>query len=68
MFKNMKLGAKVLLGFIVLTVIAMVIGVVGTVNINKIVNADTALYERVTLRVQYIGAITTDFNQIRVKF
>jgi len=66
MFKNMKLGAKVLLGFIVLTVIAMVIGVVGTVNINKIVNADTALYERVTLRVQYIGAITTDFNQIRV--
>ena len=40
MFKNMKLGMKVLTGFIFLIVIAGAIGVVGSVNITRIEQAD----------------------------
>ncbi|HNX23093.1 MAG TPA: methyl-accepting chemotaxis protein [Spirochaetota bacterium] len=66
MFKNMKLGMKVLTGFIVLTLIAGAIGIVGVINLKKIVAGDTFLFEKVTKRIYYIGGITTDFNQIRV--
>ncbi len=66
MFKNMKLGIKVLTGFVVLTVIAGAIGIVGTVNIHKINAADTMLYEKMTIPVGQLGEIGMNFHRIRV--
>jgi len=62
----MKLGIKILVGFAILTVLLVIVGIVGTVNIKKIDDADTVLYEKMTLPIAYIGEITTDFNRIRV--
>ena len=64
MFKNMKLGMKVLSGFIVLAVIAGTIGVVGTVNINKINDADIYMYENVVKSIELIGGMNVDFRDI----
>ena len=66
MFKNMKLGVKVLSGFIALTVIAAALGIIGTINIRNIGDADTFLYQKITLPIEYVGLITTNFNRIRV--
>ena len=66
MFKNMKLGIKVLVGFIVLTVIAGAIGIIGTINIRKIDTADTRLYEKMTVPLGQLGKIGMNFHRIRV--
>lgn len=66
MFKNMKLGIKVLTGFVVLTVIAGAIGIIGTINIRKIEQADTMLYEEMTVPIGEMGVIGMSFHRIRV--
>ncbi len=45
MLKNMKLGTKIISGFLVLTVIAALVGVIGISNILRISNASEAMYE-----------------------
>ncbi len=64
MFKNMKLGMKVLAGFVALTVIAGAIGIVGTVNLKKIDNADTYMYENVVEGIQLIGDASADIQEV----
>ncbi len=66
MLKNMKLGIKVLAGFVVLTVIAGAIGLVGSVNIRKIDDADTKLYEKMAIPLGEIGDVGMNFHRIRV--
>jgi len=66
MFKNMKLGVKVLSGFVALTVITAALGIIGSVNIKNIDDAGAFLYEKVTLPLEYVGEITADYNRIRV--
>ena len=65
MFRNMKLGIKVLIGFIVLTVITVAIGVIGTVNIRKIDTADTMLYEKMTIPLGLAGDIGANYHRLR---
>ena len=66
MFKNMKLGVKVLCGFILLTIIAGAIGIIGTVNIREIDDADTMLYEKMTIPIGQLGHVGMNFHRIRV--
>ncbi len=66
MFKNMKLATKVLSGFIVIALIACVIGVVGITNIKKIDHADTMMYEKVVVPLGELAAISTNFQRVRV--
>ena len=44
----------------------IVIGFTGITKIYEIDDADTFLYEKATLPIEYCGRITTDFNRIRV--
>lgn len=64
MFKDMKLGIKVLSGFVFITVIASIIGIVGIVNIKKILGADTYMYENVVKSIELIGGMNEDFRSI----
>ncbi len=66
MFKNMKLGMKILTGFIILTVITITVGIVGTINIRSIEEDDALLYEKMTVPVGDIGQAGMDFHRIRV--
>ncbi len=65
-FLNMKIRTKLLSGFILVAILAGVIGVVGIINIKIIDNEDTILYERMTVPIMYMSEITTAFQQIRV--
>jgi methyl-accepting chemotaxis protein len=66
MFTNTKLGTKAFTGIMLVVVIAVIIGAVGIINIKKINNAGTMLYENMTLPLQYAGEISTLFQQQRV--
>ncbi|HOP30615.1 MAG TPA: methyl-accepting chemotaxis protein [Spirochaetota bacterium] len=66
MFKNMKLGMKVFAGLAVLTVLLVIVGVIGTINIRKIDDADTLLYQKMTVAISEIGQAGMNFHRIRV--
>lgn len=65
-FLNFKILAKLLMGFILVAVIAGVVGLVGISNINTIVKDDTSLYRDITLPLGEISDINTAFLRIRV--
>ncbi len=67
MLSNLRLGSKILVGFVLITLLTIIVGVVGTININKVNEADTRLYEKMTLGVNHSGQIASYFNQLRIK-
>ncbi|WP_051328273.1 MCP four helix bundle domain-containing protein [Desulfatirhabdium butyrativorans] len=66
MFKNMKLGTKTIFGFIIILLIAGVIGGVGVLKIRTIDDADTKLYERVVVPLGELADMSTNFQRVRV--
>ena len=65
-FNNMTLKGKLLTGFIVVAVIAAVIGGVGIYNLKKISAADTRLYEKITVPLGELSDISTAFQRVRI--
>ena len=65
-FYNMKLKSKLMTGFILVAVIAGVIGWFGITKIHEIDDADTKLYEKITLPIAQLQDISTSFQRIRV--
>ncbi|MBF0537183.1 MAG: MCP four helix bundle domain-containing protein [Nitrospirae bacterium] len=64
-FYNQKIGTKLILSFVVVSLITAAIGYLGIVNLHKLDNANTMLYEKATLAVSYMGLIGIDFQRIR---
>lgn len=52
-FSNLKIGAKLILGFLVVAVIGAVIGVLGLVNMSRINDMATTMYEKEVLGLRY---------------
>ncbi|MDD3307331.1 MAG: MCP four helix bundle domain-containing protein [Acetobacterium sp.] len=48
-FYNLKIGTKLILGFVVVALIAGGIGVMGVINIQTVDRQDTYLYEKMTV-------------------
>ncbi len=65
-FKNLKIRAKLLISFSVLSIIAVIIGAIGILNLNKIGNADVILYENMTKPLSNLLEISTAFQKVRV--
>jgi len=65
-FNNLKIGAKLISGFLVVAIIAGAVGMVGVVNINKIEQADNELYENMTVPISLMSEISTNFQRVRV--
>ena len=63
---NMTLKGKLLTGFIIVAIIAAIIGVVGILKIHQIGTADTKLYEKITVPTAELVNISTDFQRTRV--
>jgi methyl-accepting chemotaxis protein len=66
MLKNIKLGPKLIGSFIVVSLIAMAIGIFGYVEIHKIDDADTFLYEKTTVPLGQMCIIVGNFNRVRL--
>ena len=64
-YRNLRISAKLILGFLAVAIIAALVGIVGLVNINKINNADTVLFEKNTLGISYSGDANTNFQRLR---
>ena len=65
-FNNIRVGTKILSGFMLVAVIAAVIGIVGIFNIRALDEADTAMYELNTKPLGVIGDIGVAFQRVRV--
>lgn len=63
---NIKVGVKILTGFILVAIIAGVIGYIGIKNIKQIVNRDTMLYKNMTVPISNLSNISTSFQLTRV--
>jgi methyl-accepting chemotaxis protein len=68
LFKNLKIGTKIILGFSMVAIISMVIGVVGIVSLNTIQTKDTDLYEKITVPMTNISNMTESIQMIRVGY
>ncbi len=64
MLKNIKLGPKLTGSFLVVALIAIVIGVFGYFQIHKIDDADTFLYEKTTVPIGYMAEFAPNFERV----
>uniref|UniRef100_UPI00047D45AD MCP four helix bundle domain-containing protein n=1 Tax=Citrifermentans bremense TaxID=60035 RepID=UPI00047D45AD len=65
-FYDLKLGTKLISGFITVAAIAAIIGYFGIREMNAIENADVALYEKITVPITELQDISTAFQRMRV--
>jgi len=63
-FYNFKIGTKLTLGFLLVALIALGIGAMGVMNIQKIKNQDTYLYEKMTAPIGELIYIVDAFQGI----
>jgi len=64
-YRDMRIGGKLILGFVIVAIIAGVIGIVGVTNIKKVDDADTYLYEQMTVPLGEMVMITESFQRMR---
>jgi methyl-accepting chemotaxis protein len=65
-YSNLKISVKLLSAFIIVAIIAGVIGAIGYVELRKIDDASTKLYEKITIPISDLGDISTAFQRQRV--
>lgn len=64
-FLNMKIGAKLILGFILVALIAGAIGVVGAISINQVGEADERLYTTMTDPLGELAVFVEAYQRMR---
>jgi len=66
MLKNMKLGTKLLGGFMLVGATTVVIGWIGTLNVRKLDEAVSKMYDDRTVPIAHLGKMTEEFQRLRV--
>jgi methyl-accepting chemotaxis protein len=65
-FLDLKIGTKLLAGFVFVAIIAAAIGYVGVTSLNTANDSDTVLYEKRTVPIVQMGKMSTLFQRVRV--
>jgi len=65
-FNNLKIGARIVLGFFIIVAIAFVIGIVGIMNLDSVQESYALDYSSTTYAMEYIEKISSHFQQVRV--
>ncbi len=65
-FDDIKIGKKLVSSFILVAMMAGVIGWVGVINIQKIDEGSNALYEKNTIPISQLGGMSEMFHRMRV--
>ncbi len=65
-YYNLKISAKLIIGFVIVALLSGFIGVVGIVNIRTIAGEDLKLYEGNTVSLASIGNMQSEFLRIRM--
>ena len=64
--RNMKIGVKLIGGFLFMALFSAIVGGIGMVNIKTIDDADIKLYEKITVPLGQIQDMTSAYLRIRV--
>ena len=64
-FTDLKLSAKLVSSFVIVALIAGVIGGIGSINMNRLNTMETKLYEINLKKVAYMGLWLENFNAVR---
>lgn len=64
-FYNLKISAKILIGFIIVALVAGIIGFVGVASIQKMNKLDTKMYEQYTATMDDLAIIIDSFQRTR---
>ena len=64
-YRDLKLSAKLILGFLLVAALAGVVGVFGYLNLHKLEQADTSLYQKNALGLLYAGEMGGAFRAER---
>jgi methyl-accepting chemotaxis protein len=65
-FNDMKIGWKLIFAFLLVAIIAAIIGVTGIVKIRQINTADTKLYEKITVPLGDLASMSVSFQRVRI--
>ncbi|HEU0264335.1 MAG TPA: MCP four helix bundle domain-containing protein, partial [Geobacterales bacterium] len=65
MLNNMKIGTKLVGGFVMVALFAAIVGIVGIVNLRTLDAADTKMYEQMTVPLGEIANASTSFQRMR---
>jgi methyl-accepting chemotaxis protein len=66
MLKNMKMKTKLIGGFLLVALIAVVIGLTGIRNLSRIAAADQYLYKNNTAQLPVLSHLELDFQKLRI--
>lgn len=66
MLNRMKIRTKLLVSFILVAMIAGLIGLFSIRNIKQLEKADTAMYESVAVSLSYVSEVSTYYQRIRI--
>jgi methyl-accepting chemotaxis protein len=65
-FNNLKVGTKLVAGFILVALVALVVGTIGITKIRQIDAEDTKLYQKVTVPLGDLAGIAVLFQRTRI--
>ena len=66
LIKNTRLQTKLIVGFVLSSLVTMVVGGFAVVELNKVNEADTILYERATVPMRDLLKLAVGFQRVRV--
>jgi methyl-accepting chemotaxis protein len=64
-FKNIKIRRKLISGFLIVALLALLVGIVGMAGLFQIKSADSSLYKDNALALRYSGQAAVTFQQLR---
>lgn len=64
-YKNLKIASKLILGFLLVAIIAAVVGIIGLTNMYDINDGGKLLYQENTLGVAYASDAASNFERLR---
>ena len=65
---NIKIGVKLIGGFVIVALIALAIGIYGITNIKTADSRDTILFEKATMPFEHVVDMVSKFQRARVNF
>jgi methyl-accepting chemotaxis protein len=65
MLNGLKIGPKLIGGFLIVALVAAVIGIIGTINIKDVDSKDTMLYEKAAVPLKDLVVIGMEFQKVR---
>jgi len=66
LLKNLKIGARIIIGFFAMVVISCAIGIVGILNLNNVQGSYARDFRNTALALEYVEKMSSHFQQVRV--